>query len=49
MNKVMNFIISPDQTGFVPGRFICDNNMLLHEIIALMQEKNEQEKPIIYY
>ena len=33
MNPAMNHIIGTEQNGFVPARFIAENNMLLHEII----------------
>ena len=33
MNPAMNHVIGIEQNGFVPARFIAENNMLLHEII----------------
>ena len=33
MNPAVNHIIGEEQNGFVPARFIAENNMLLHEII----------------
>ena len=33
MNPAINHIIGIEQNGFVPARFIAENNMLLHEVI----------------
>ena len=42
MNPTMNHIIGTEQNGFVPCRFIAENNMLLHEIIEYTTQ-NKQE------
>ena len=38
----MNHIIGAEQNGFVPGRFIGENNMLMHEIIQHLEEKDDK-------
>ena len=42
MNPVMNHIIGAEQNGFVPGRFIGENNMLMHEIIQHLEEQDDK-------
>ena len=42
MNPVMNHIIGAEQNGFVPGGFIAENNMLMHEIIQHLEEKDDK-------
>ena len=44
LNEVINEIIGTDQNGFVPNRFIGENNMLLHEIIQHMQQLIDDEE-----
>lgn len=36
----MNKIISPQQSGFMPGRFIADNGMILHNVRLLAAEQS---------
>ena len=43
-NEVINEIIDIDQNGFIPNRFIGENNMLLHELILHMQKLAEDEE-----
>ena len=42
MNPTMNHLIGVEQNGFVPSRFIAENDILLHEIIE-HTKKNKKE------
>ena len=45
----MNHIIGTEQNGFVPCRFIAENNMLLHEIIEYTTtNKHEMEGMLLF-
>ena len=40
IKSVLNAIISPTQTGFLPGRFIGENTRLIYDLLHYTQEKN---------
>ena len=42
INKVVPLIISPEQTGFVPGRFIVDNTQLIRLLQAWADDKEKE-------
>jgi len=41
-NKVLPYILSVTQTGYIPGKHVNDNSRLLEEIINKYKETNEQ-------
>lgn len=42
MKKVINKLISPDQTGYIKGRFIGQNIRVIQDVIELLEEENTE-------
>lgn len=42
MKKVINKLISPDQTGYIKGRFIGQNIRVIQDVIDLLEEENTE-------
>ena len=40
MKNILNTIISSDQTGFVPGRYIGENTRLIYDLMHYTEERN---------
>lgn len=40
LNTVANKVISPNQTAFVPGRYILHGVVVIHEVLYEMARKN---------
>ena len=40
IKSVLNLIISPTQTGFLPGRFIGENTRLIYDLLHFTQKEN---------
>lgn len=36
----IDIIICPDQTGFIPGRYIGENTRLIYDLMQYMEEKD---------
>jgi hypothetical protein len=39
LNKIANKIISPNQTAFIPGRYILDGVVIIHEVLHELARK----------
>ena len=42
IKSVLDLIISPSQTGFLPGRFIGENTRLIYDLLHFTQKENIQ-------
>ena len=40
IKNILDIIISPDQTGFIPGRYIGENTRLIYDIMQYTEENN---------
>ena len=42
MKKVINTLISSDQTGYIKGRFIGQNIRVIQDVIELLEEEKTE-------
>ena len=42
IKKILHKIISSDQTGFMPGRYIGENTRLVYDLMQYTEENNYQ-------